>query len=98
MTLTLASLLEVAGIAAAAALTTGIVALLKSVFPPLDAKVSGALMAFVITLVLYILAGLSTGAGDLEAWFAVFVAWLTCATAAVGVYSTVNHVAETRTP
>ena len=98
MTLTLASLLEVAGIAAAAALTTGIVALLKSVFPPLNAKVSGALMAFVITLVLYLLAGFSTGAGSLEAWFAVFVAWLTCATAAVGVYSTVNHVAETRTP
>ena len=74
MTLTLASLLEVAGIAAAAALTTGLVAL----------------------LVLYVLAGLSTGAGDLEAWFAVFVAWLTCATAAVGVYSTVNHVNEAR--
>lgn len=96
MDLTLASLLTVAGIAAGAAFTTAIVALLKGVFPGIDERVSGALMAFVITAVLYVLAGISTGAVTLDAWFAVFVAWITCATAAVGVHSTVQHVADQR--
>ncbi len=96
MNLTLATLLEVAGIAAGAAFTTTIVQLLKSVFSVIDSRVSGALLAFVITAVLYVLAGLSTGAASLDAWFAVFVAWVTCATAAVGVYSTLTHVAEQR--
>lgn len=89
--LTLAALLTVAGVAAGAAFTTVVVSLIKNVFPVVDAKVSGALMAFVFTLMLYILAGVSAGAGTLDAWFAVFVAWITCATTAVGAHSTFKH-------
>lgn len=96
MNLTLADFLTVAGVAAAAAFATGIVALVKAVFPVVDARVSGAVMVFILTAILYVLAGVSTGAATLDAWFAVFVAWVTCATAAVGVYSTVQHVSDQR--
>ena len=94
--LTPAALLTVAGIAAGAALTTTIVQLLKNVAGPIGSRISGALAAFVITAVLYVIAGLSTGAASVDSWFAVFVAWVTCATAAVGVYATVSHVATAR--
>ena len=96
MTLTLASLLEPAGIVAGAAFVTSIVALLKYAFPVVNERVSGALMAFVLSAILYVLAGISTAAVTLDAWFAVFVCWVACATAAVGVHSTVQHVADQR--
>lgn len=92
MDLTLAGLLTVAGVAAGAVFVTTLVALLKNVFsryiPALDQN--GALLAFVISAILYVLAGFATGAATLDAWFAVFVAWVTCAVAAVGVNSTIR--------
>lgn len=94
--MTFAQLLEPEGIAAFAALVTGFVALLKYVFPPLDAKVSGALMAFVLTAIGYILCGASVGVATLDAGLLVFVAWVTCATASVGINSTVSHVQAVR--
>ena len=90
MTLTLASLLDPPGIVAGAAFVTSIVALLKGVFPSLT--VSGALMAFVLSAVLYVLAGVSAGAASLDAGFAVFVSWVACATGAVGINGTYRHV------
>jgi hypothetical protein len=42
---------------------------------------------------LYLLAGLATGVDSLDEGLVVFVAWLTCATSAVGVYSTITHLA-----
>ena len=96
MNLTLSGLLTPEGIVAGAALVTTIIAMLKGVWSDLDARVSGALMAFVLTLVLYVLAGVSSGAVTLDAWFAVFIAWVSCATSAVGIHSTVQHVADQR--
>lgn len=92
MDLTLAGLLTVAGVAAGAVFVTTIVALLKNVFsryiPALDQN--GALLAFIISALLYVLAGIATGASTLDAAFAVFVAWVTCATAAIGVNATIR--------
>lgn len=92
MTLTLADLLTVGGVAAGAVFVTTLVSLFKNVFsryvPSLDQN--GALLAFVFTAVLYVLAGIATGADTLDAAFAVFVAGVTCAVAAVGVNGTIR--------
>ena len=95
--MTFAQLLEPQGIAAFAATATTLVALIKYVFPVIDARVSGALMAFAITAIGYALCAVSVGTTTLDAGLLVFVCWLTCATAAVGVNSTVSHVQATRT-
>lgn len=90
--LTFASFLTPTGIIAAAALVTGTVQLIKSVVPAIDARVSGALMAFVLTAILYVLAGIATGVSSLDAGLVVFAAWLACATSSVGIKATSDHV------
>lgn len=90
---TFASLLTPPGVIAAAAIITGLIQLLKSVFPGLDARVSGALMAFVGSAVLYVLAGAATGVASPDAGLAVFLAWLSCATSSVGIKAVSDHVA-----
>lgn len=90
--MTFAQLLEPQGIAAFAAVVTSLVALIKYVFPGIDAKVSGALMAFFLTAIGYVLCAVSVGTPTLDAGLLVFVAWLACATSAVGIHSTVQHV------
>ncbi len=90
--LTFASLLTPEGVVAAAAFITSIVALLKYTFPPLDARISGALLAFAFSAVLYVLAAFATGANTLDAGLALFVAWVSCATGSVGIHSAVSHV------
>ena len=89
---TFESFLTPAGLIVAAALVTGTIEVLKTAFPLLDARVSGAAQAFVLTAILYIIAGLSTGATTADAWLAVFAAWLSCATAAIGIKSTYVHL------
>ncbi len=49
--------------------------------------------AFGLSAALSLLAGLATGVDALHEGLVVFVAWLTCATSAVGVRSTITHVA-----
>ena len=95
-TVTFASLLTPEGVVIAAGIITGLVSLLKAVFTKLDEKVSGALQAFVLSAILYILAAISIGVASLDAGLGVFLAWLACATSAVGIYSTVQHVADQR--
>ena len=98
MNLTFESLLTPEGVVAAAALTTALVALIRNVFPVIDARVSGALMAFVFTGILYALAAFSVQVPTLDAGLLVFMAWVSCATSAVGIHSTVQHTIEARTP
>jgi hypothetical protein len=93
---TFATLLTPEGVVTAAALVTTLVALIKAVFPVVNAKVSGALMAFVLSAALYVLAAASVGTGSLDAGLTVFLAWLACATSAVGIHSTATHVADQR--
>lgn len=94
MNITFASLLTPEGIVIAGGLVTSLVELIKRVLPTIDEKVSGALLAFVLSAVLYILAAVATSVGDLDAGLVVFTAWLACALAAVGVNATVTHVAS----
>lgn len=94
MTPTFASFLDPAGIVVAGGLVTALVALLKSVFPVLNERASGALQAFILTAILYVLAGIATNTNSLDAGLVVFAAWLACATAAVGIHSTVTHVQD----
>lgn len=94
--LTFAALLTPEGVVAAAALTTAFIALVKNVFPVIDAKVSGALMAFVFTGILYVLAAFATNVSALDAGLTVFMAWVSCATSAIGINSAATHVVEVR--
>jgi len=48
--------------------------------------------AFVLSGVLYLIAGIATGVATFDAGLNVFLAWLTCATASVGVYATIRTV------
>jgi hypothetical protein len=92
MDLTFQSFLTPEGVVAAAAVITVLIQLLKGVFPAIDARVSGALMAFVLSAVLYVLTALAVGVADANAGLAVFLAWLSCATSSVGIKSTADHV------
>lgn len=92
MSLTLDALLTVEGIAAGAVFITTLVALIKNVFARYLAQLdqNGALLAFILSAAMYVAAGFATGATTLDAWFAVLVAWVTCATAAIGVNATIR--------
>lgn len=94
MNITFASLLTPEGLVIAGAIITSLVELIKRVMPAIDERVSGALMAFVLSAILYVLAGIATGVGTLDAGLTVFMAWLACATAAVGINSTISHVSH----
>jgi predicted membrane protein len=48
-------------------------------------------MAFVLSGVLYLVAGFATSVASFDTGLNVFLAWLTCAVAAVGTYATVQH-------
>ena len=95
-TLTLAALFTAGGAVAAALVIRQLVELLKAVFPPLDARVSGALQSFVAAAVLYALAVAAVGPFTPEGGFAAFLSWLGCAVGAVGINTVVDHVAAVR--
>lgn len=88
MEITFASLLTAAGAGIAAGLVTGFVDLVKASVPIIK-DWNGAAMAFAASGVLYVLAALATNVATLDAALVVFVAWLTCATAAVGLHKVV---------
>jgi len=82
--ITFALLLTAAGTGVAAMLVTGTVALIKAVWEA--APVSGAALAFIVSVVLYVVAAIATDSWrDLNLLLIVFISWLTCATSAVGV-------------
>lgn len=89
--ITFASLLTAAGAGIAAGLVTGLVSLIKTALSntPIGPRLDGMLMAFGLSAVLYLLAGIATSVSTLDAGLGVFLAWLTCATAAVGVHKAV---------
>lgn len=83
--LTFAALLTAAGAGIAATIVTTFISVIKTAISVIS-EWNGALMAFVLTAVLYVLAGVATGVASLDAGLNVFIAWLTCAVAAVGVH------------
>lgn len=98
MDVTIASLVTPAGVVVAAGIVTTLIQLIKGVFPPIDAKVSGALLAFIGTAVLYVFAATSLGVSSADQGFGYFLAWLSCATAAVGIKSTFDHATSAAQP
>lgn len=94
--LTLAALFTAGGAVMAAAVVRQLIEVLKVAFPAIDARVSGASLAFILSLVLYALAYVAVGARDAEGIFLAFLSWIACAVAAVGINSTVDHVQEIR--
>lgn len=92
--ITFAALLTAAGAGIAAGIVTGTVSLAKTAIPAI-AEWNGAGLSFIGSGVLYVLAGVATGVATLDAGLGVFLAWLTCATAAVGIHKVaVKPVAE----
>jgi hypothetical protein len=83
---TFAALLTAAGAGIAAGIVTGFVSLIRTALP-IVAQWNGAAQAFVVSAVLYIIAGIATNVGTFDAGLNVFLAWLTCATAAVGIHT-----------
>lgn len=83
--ITFAALLTAAGAGIGAGIVTGLVSLIRTAIP-IARDWNGALLAFVFSAALYVLAGVSTGVSTLDAGLGVVIAWLTCATAAVGIY------------
>jgi len=94
--ITFASLLDAAGAGVAAVIITSLVQVLKAVLPAVMERVGGALAAFAGSAVLYFLAGIATGVSTFDAGLNVFLSWLTCATAAVGTYSTIRYAQAAR--
>jgi hypothetical protein len=89
---TFASFLTPEGIVVAGGLITAFVQLLKSTFPVIDEKVSGAVMAFSLSAALYGATALTVGIAAPDAALSVVASWVACATASVGVYAAVQHV------
>lgn len=80
------------GIIVAAGIVTAFVELIKSVFPIIDERVSGAFLAFVVTGLLYVFTALSVPFAGPDGFLAIFLAWLACATSAVGLKATTAHL------
>lgn len=96
MGVTFEDFLTPAGLTIAAALVTGFIQVLKATFAGLDARVSGALMAFVITAVLYAATGFAVPPHDPNGVLTIFLAWLGCAEVAIGIKATADHYVATR--
>jgi hypothetical protein len=94
--LTLLALFTAGGAVAAAAIVRQLIEVLKVAFPALDARMSGATLSFLLSLVLYGLAYAAVGERSAEGVFLAFLSWLACAVAAIGINSTVDHVQEVR--
>ena len=86
--ITFAALLTAAGAGIAAGIVTSAVSLIQAGLP-FTVNWNGAMMAFVLSAVLYVLAAIATSVGTLDAGLNVFIAWLTCATAAVGIHKVI---------
>jgi hypothetical protein len=91
MDITFASLVTPAGVVVAAGIVTTLVQLIKTAFPLLGVRVSGALMAFVGTAGLYAVTAGAVGVASPDAGLGIFLAWLSCATSAVGIKAALDH-------
>jgi hypothetical protein len=86
--ITFAALLTAAGAGIAAGIVTSAVSLIQNGIP-FTARWNGATLAFIGSGVLYVLAAVATSVATLDAALGVFLAWLTCATAAVGIHKVI---------
>lgn len=89
--LTLTVVLTAGGAVTAAAVTRQLVELVKRAFPVIDARISGASLAFTLTGVLYVVAFVTVGEHTPDGAFIAFLSWLSCATSAIGINATLDH-------
>jgi hypothetical protein len=95
---TFAALITPPGIIVAAGLVTTFVQVIKSVFTGIDARVSGALLAFSGSSILYVITAivLSTNGTitNADGFLWTFTAWLSCAVGAIGIKSAFTHARD----
>jgi hypothetical protein len=96
MTMTFAQLLTPEGIVGAAALVVTLVQVIKAALPIVDARVSGALLAFMATGILYALAAWVLPDRTPDSLLQVFAAWVAVAGLAMGIKAGADHVDEVR--
>ena len=93
--ITFESLITPAGALVAAAAIKLLVDLLKAVIPGVDARISGALLAFILSAVLYATAALALpslgNALNANGYLGIVLSWLGCATGAIGMTSAIRH-------
>lgn len=85
MEITVAAVFSAAGAGAAALVIRQLIQLIKAVFPTIDARVSGAVQAFVLSATLYTFAAIALPVVGADGVLLAIVSWLTAATAAVGI-------------
>ena len=90
--MTFQELITPAGIIAAAALIVSLVQVIKAAFPLVGERVSGALLAFIATGVLYALAAWVLPHGEPDQLLQVFAAWVAVAGLAIGIKEGGTHV------
>lgn len=93
--LTFQTLVTPAGALVAATAVKLLVDLIKAVLPRVDAAVSGALLAFVLSGVLYVAAALSLPSLgvvlDANGYLNIVIVWLTAAAGAIGITGAISH-------
>lgn len=89
--ITIDGLFTAAGAGAAALVIRQVIEVVKAALPVIDAKVSGATQAFVLSAALYVLAAFALPVADVNGILLAGVSWLTCATAAVGINAAWDH-------
>jgi hypothetical protein len=89
-----ASLVTPTGVVIAAGIITSVVELGKKTFPGLYDRVNGLQQSFILTAGLYGLVGLSIAPDSLDDLLGVFLAWVSCATSAVGFYEAASRTVD----
>lgn len=94
--ITFAQLLSPGGVVIAAATVLALVEILKAGIPPLDAHISGATMAFVLSGLLYAATAAALAPVNPDGYLVVVFAWIGCATSAMGIRAGADHVSAVR--
>lgn len=89
-----ADLTTPAGIVAAAALIVTLVQIIKAAFPIVGQRLSGALLAFMGTGLLYAIGAWVLPHGEPDQLLQVFAAWVAVAGLAIGIKSGGEHVGD----
>jgi hypothetical protein len=90
--MTFADLLTPEGMVIAAAMIVTLVQVVKAAIPMLDARVSGGLMAFIASALLYIGAAIVLPKETVDVLLQTFAAWLVVASSAMGIKAGADHV------
>lgn len=92
MDITFASLLTAAGAITAGVIVTTLVEIIKTAIPVVDARVSGATLAFAVSLALFAVAGVALSPLTPDTGLQLFVSWLNVAAVAIGIKAVTTHV------